>query len=125
MILKGLIAAMAFSLAGFFGCSKPATPASSAPTAPVAQSKVKDLGVLQLTNHYETCVAIGVGKDCRIIPQILGRHNVQITLTLESKSPDGKTSGLSIVQLAGDPQKPFEFSIGDSDFTFTPQVAAN
>ncbi len=124
MIVKGIIAAMTFSLAGFFGCSKPA-PVSSAKAPSVAQSRIKDLGILAMTNHYETCVTVDKNKNCRIVPKILGRSNVQLTLTLESKGLDGKPAGLSVVQVMGNPQKQFEVTIGDTDFTFTPQVAAN
>jgi hypothetical protein len=124
MIVKGFIAAMTFSLAGFFGCSKPAA-VSSAKAPQVAQSKIKDLGVLTMTNHYETCVILDKNRDCRIVPKILGRSDVQLTLTLESKGTDGKPAGLSVVELTGNPQKQFEVSIGDTDFTFTPQIAAN
>ena len=126
MILKGIIAMLAFTLAGFSGCTKSAAPAVSAKmdaTAQAAPSKVKDLGILQMTNHYETCVKFGSQGNCRIVPKMIDRHNVQLTLTLESKSHDGKTSGLSVVQLTGKTQQTFEISVGDTDFSFTPQVA--
>jgi hypothetical protein len=124
MLLKGIMAAVAFSLTGLFGCSKPAAPSASAPSAAVAQSKVKDLGVLQMTNDYETCVKFGANRSARIVPRMIDRHNVRITLTVESKDAAGKTSGLSIVQMTGDAEKQFEISIGDTDFTFTPQIAS-
>ena len=123
MISKGIIAALAFSLASFFGCSKPATTATVAKSAPAAESKVMDLGVLQMTNHYETLVSFGPNRDCRIIPKMLSGHDVQLTLTLESKTPDGRTAGLSIVQIVGKTEEPFQISIGDTNFTFTPQIA--
>ncbi|HEV2318941.1 MAG TPA: hypothetical protein VGV18_04280, partial [Verrucomicrobiae bacterium] len=65
MVLKTLISSMAVSLAGFFGCSKAVPPSTAAKAASVAQSNVKDLGVLQMTNNYETCVSIGANRDCR------------------------------------------------------------
>jgi hypothetical protein len=126
MVLKGIAAILAFSLAGFSSCTKSATPAAStksAATAQAAPSKTTDLGVLQLTNHYETCVQFGPRRACRIVPQMLDRHNVQLTLTIESKSADGKTSGLSVVQLSGKAEQPFEISVGDTDFSFTPEIA--
>jgi hypothetical protein len=126
MILKGIIAMLAFTLAGFSGCKKSAAPDASAKkpgTEQAASSKIKDLGILQMTNHYETCVKFGPYRDCRIVPKMLDRHNVQLTLTLESKNPSGKTSGLSIVQLTGKTQQTFEISVGDTDFSFTPDIA--
>lgn len=122
MVLKSVITSVAVSIGGFFGCSKAAAPAAAA-KAPAAQSNVNDLGILQMTNNYETCVSLGAGKDCRLIPKILDRKNIQITVTYESKKPDGKTTGLSIVELQGTAEKPFEISIGNTDITFTPQVA--
>ncbi|HTR43021.1 MAG TPA: hypothetical protein VMH87_15510 [Pseudomonadales bacterium] len=126
MILKGIAAMLAFTLAGFSGCTKSAAPVASnksAATAQAAPSKVKDLGVLEMTNHYETCVKFGPDRSCRIVPKMLDRHNIQLTLTLESKNHDGKTSGLSIVQLTGKTQQTFEISVGDTDFSFTPEIA--
>ena len=125
MVLKSLITGVAVSLAGFFGCSKPAAPATSAKATPtVAQSTIKDLGILEMTNNYETCVSFGPGKDGRMVPKMLDRKNIQITLTVESKRPDGKPGGLSVVQLEGTVQKQFEVTVGNTDFTFTPQIAA-
>jgi hypothetical protein len=126
MILKGIAAMLAFTLASFPGCTKSADPAASnkkPATEQEASSKVKDLGILQMTNHYETCVKFGPNRDCRIVPKMLDRHNVQLTLTLESKSTNGNTSGLSVVQLTGKTQQTFEISVGDTDFSFTPQIA--
>ena len=125
MVLKSLITGVAVSLAGFFGCSKAAAPATSAKPAPTAaQSNVKDLGIVQMTNNYETCVSFGPEADGRMVPKLLDRKNIEITLTIESKKPNGKTSGLSVVQLQGSTQKQFEVTIGKTDFTFTPQIAA-
>jgi hypothetical protein len=126
MILKGIIAMLAFTLAGFSGCTKSVAPVTSAKkpaTAAAAPSNTKDLGILQMTNLYETCVKFGPDHNCRIVPKMLDRHNIQLTLTLESKSHDGKTSGLSVVQLTGKTQQPFEISVGDTDFCFTPEIA--
>jgi hypothetical protein len=123
MVLKGFIAALAFSLASLFGCSKTTVPVSSAKSDSVAQAKVKDLGVLELTNHYETYVKFGPNRNCRIVPKMLDRRDIELTLTVESKSPDGRISGLSIVQLTGKPEQAFQVSIGDTDFSFTPEIA--
>lgn len=117
---------MALSLTGFFGCTKAVTPASSAKSASgvaAAPSKIKDLGVLELTNHYETSVPFGPRHNCRIVPKMLDRHNVMLTLTVESKNADGKISGLSVMQVTGKSEQPFQISIGNTDFSFTPEIA--
>jgi len=126
MILKGFIAAMALSLTGLFGCTKTVTQVSSAKSsagAAVAPAKTKDLGMLELTNHCETSVAFGPHRNCRIVPKMIDRHNVLLTLTVESKSADGKIAGLSVVQVTGKAEQPFEIAIGDTDFSFTPEIA--
>lgn len=132
MVLKSLITGIAVSLAGYFGCSKAATPATraaahatstkSAPAA--AQSTIQDLGILQMTNNYEMYVSFGPENRGRMVPKMLDRKNILIILTLESKKPNGKTAGFSVVQLEGTDKKPFEVSIGNTDYTFTPQIAA-
>lgn len=126
MDLKGLITGVVVSITGLFGCHKAAAPSATAKGAGLAaESSVKDLGVLQMTNNYEICVSVGVGKDCRMVPKILDRKNIEITVTFESKKRDGTTTGLSVVQLQGTTDKQFEVSIGtNTDFTFTPEVAA-
>jgi hypothetical protein len=58
------------SLSGLLpsSCTKtPAAPQHAQTTvtnAAVAQSKTRDLGVVQLTNHYETEIDLGTGKSC-------------------------------------------------------------
>lgn len=122
MDLKSVITGLMVSIGGYFGCSKAAAPTTAA-KAPAVQSSVKDLGVLQMTNNYETFVSIGASNDCRMVPKILDRKDIQITVTFESKKSDGRTAGLSVLQLQGQSAKPFEVSVGSTDFTFTPQVA--
>lgn len=128
MVLKSLITAVTVFLTSLFGCSKSAAPASTVRSAvgqaQTTQSKVKDLGVITMTNHYETFVKVDKDRDCRIVPNVIDRKDIQLTLTLESKNANGVTSGLSVVQLTGKPQDQFEVSIGDVDFTFTPQIAS-
>ena len=124
MLFKSIITAITVFLTGLFGCSKSAAPASAASNATVAESKTKDLGVVPMTNNYETCLSFGKNKDCRVVPKLLDHDNIQLTLTFESKGPDGRVSGLSIVQVVGSSRKPFDISIGGTDFTFTPQIVA-
>src|SRR5215469_2234846 len=80
MDIKSLVTGVMVSIGGYFGCSKAAPPAATA-KAPAAESGVKDLGVLQMTNNYETYISIGKDKDCRMIPKIVDRKDVQITVT--------------------------------------------
>jgi hypothetical protein len=107
----------------------PATQASAAtPTTPVpaitTTSKNQDLGELQLTNRYETCIQLGGGKSCTIKPNQIDKKDLQLTLVLQSKRPDGRTSGLSVVQVTAQSGKSFEVAVGDMNFTLTPRLAA-
>jgi hypothetical protein len=83
----------------------------------------KDLGALELTNHYETCIDLGAGKSCTITPDQIGRSSLQLTMSLESKNADGKTKGLSVVQVTAKTGKPFEVAVGDMTLTLTPLLA--
>lgn len=111
------------SCAKMAGKTKSPVVASQAP-AKSASSRTKDLGVLQLTNHFETCVELGDGKSCTFKPELLDRRNLQITLVVESKSPNGKTQGLNVMKVVTRRDQPFEVDVGGTDLTLTPQLAA-
>jgi len=83
-----------------------------------------DLGTVNLTNHFETCVLLGSGNDCVLTPNVIDSHNVQLTVTVESKKPNGKIRGLSITQVVAQSGKPFEVAVGDFNFSLTPVVSS-
>ena len=83
-----------------------------------------ELGEVMLTNHYETCVSLGSGKDFIIDPKILDSHNVQLTLTVESKTASGKTHDMTVTQIIARSGKPLEVAVGNCSFSLTPTVAA-
>ena len=99
------------------------TAAADANVAAITPENTRDLGELDLTNHYDTCVYLGEGRSCTISPKILDRGNLQLTLTLQSKQTNGKTAGLVVTRVTTRPGKPFEVAIGDMDITITPQIA--
>lgn len=84
----------------------------------------KNLGELQLTNHYETCVNLGAGKSCTIKPTLLDHASLRLTVALESKNSNGNVKGLSIVQIVIKSGEPFEVAVGDMNLTLTPVLAA-
>jgi hypothetical protein len=86
-------------------------------------STVKNLGELDLTNHFETCVNLGEGRSCFIKPTAVSRSKMQLTMSLESRSPNGKTRDLSVVQVIAKQGKPFEVAVGDMNLTLTPILA--
>jgi hypothetical protein len=81
-----------------------------------------DLGTVSLTNHAETCVLLGPGKDCLLKPNIIDSHNVQLTVTVESMKPNGKIHDLAITQVVTKSGEPFEVAVGDFNFSLTPHV---
>jgi hypothetical protein len=146
MKTKRILAALAL-LAGFLltGChdagrqaSKSSQPKqtssaqAAAPSGPIdtlgggvePAAVSRDLGAVTLTNHQETCVALGAGQSCRLTPKMIDRHNVQLTLAVESKSPKGKIHDLSITQVVTATGKPFEVAVGGFSFSLTPNVVA-
>jgi len=126
----------AISLSGLlpFSCSKTSTAAKQpspstnkvaanpSPTA-ATPANTKDLGELELTNRYETCVNLGAGRSCTITPKLLDRDSLQLTMTVQSRNPDGKTAGFIVTQVVTHPGKPLEVAIGDMDITVTPELA--
>jgi len=128
MGLSHIAIVAAISLSGLLPSSCSKTPASpqhaqaAATSAPAAQSKTKDLGVIQLTNHYETEIDLGKGNSCTITPQLVDRHNVQLTLSFGSKNSAGRPTGLSVTRVTAQPDKPFGITFNDVDMTFTPKL---
>jgi hypothetical protein len=106
-------------------CAKISSTTKAAPlaNAVAVDSNEKNLGELSMTNHYETCVQLGIGKSCRIVPSIIDRKNIRLTVTLESKRANGKTEGLNVVQVITQTGKSFEVAVGDMNLTMTPKLA--
>jgi hypothetical protein len=131
MWLAKFLTAVLVALTGLLpsSCSRAKSPAAQqhTPVVTIATSSEsytnQNLGQLELTNHYETCVNLGAGKSCTIKPNLLDRSNLQLTMSLESKNADGKTKGLSVVQIVTKTGMPFEVAVGDMNLTLTPLLA--
>ena len=105
-------------------------PGATAANAPATQSgnsesTTRNLGELDLTNHYETLVNLGAGRSCTIRPTAINHSNLQLTMSVESKSPNGDTRDLSVVQVMAKAGKPFEVAVGDMNLTLTPKLAGD
>ena len=135
MEMKPISAAAMLLLTGLFlvGCEKTIPRSKNAVAEPAANVRngnaetnlvSRDLGTVTLTNHYETSVSLGAGKDCLITPKMLDGHNMQLTLAVESKTAKGKVCALSITQVVARSGKPFEVAVGDFSFSLTPIVTA-
>lgn len=131
MWLTKLFTALMVILTGLLpsSCTKAKNPTAQqhTPIVTIATSSEsftnKNLGELELTNHYETCVNLGAGKSCTIKPILLGRNNLQLTMSLESKNASGGLSGLNVVQVITKAGQSFEVAVGDMNLTLTPKLA--
>jgi len=129
MGLSHIAVIAAISLGGLWpsSCSKtPASPQRAQVTvtnAPAKPSKTTDLGVIQLTNHYETKIDLGKGQSCTITPQLLDSHGLQLTLSIGTQNADGRPTGLCVTRVVAQPDKPFDITINDTDLAFTPKLA--
>lgn len=81
-----------------------------------------DLGEVSLTNHYETCVKLGGGKDCILSPKMIDKGNVEITFALESKTKTGKIHDLSVAQVVTRSGKQVDIALGDFNLSLTPRM---
>ena len=131
MWLTKLFAAVMAILAGLVpsSCTSSKNPTAQArvPQVTIATSAEsftnKNLGNLQLTNHYELFVNLGAGKSCTIKPTLLDHNDLQLMVSLQSKNPKGGMKGLSIVRVIAKSGQPFDVSVGDMNLTMTPRLA--
>jgi len=81
-----------------------------------------DLGTVSLTNHLDTCVSLGKGKDCILTPKLIDRRNIALTLTVETKTAGGKIHDLSITEVEARLGKSLAVSVGGFSFSLTPTM---
>jgi hypothetical protein len=83
-----------------------------------------DIGEVALTNHYETCVQLGNGKECILVPKLVDKGNAEITLTFESKTSAGKIQDMIVTQVDAKSGDPVEVALGDYKLTLTPNIVS-
>lgn len=124
------------------GCSKyfsskaPAKPPAVAATNTVATTNgvaatngvvatnpdSKNLGTLSLRNNYQTVVNLGQGRTFVVLPKLLERDQVQLTLSLQVKQTNQITPGIEVHQISTRLGTPQDVTIGDVEVVFTPQI---
>jgi hypothetical protein len=103
----------------------PATKAAPPPSATVSSTNsLHNLGELALTNHFETCIQLGGGADCIVLPKMLDSHTVELTLSLESRNANGQPEDLNVKQVTTKAGKPVEIAVGDFQLSLTPMVVS-
>jgi hypothetical protein len=128
MGISQIVSAVAVLVTGLLpSCSKLSAqhkaPATSV-TAANGTNAVHNFGELTLTNHYETCVHLAGGKFFTLTPKMIDSRDVQLTLSLESKTAAGKIHDLSVTQVVTESGKPLEFAVGDFQFSMTPNITS-
>jgi hypothetical protein len=104
--------------------ARPVTARITTTNSITARTSGCDLGEVTLTNHSETCVKLGGGKDCILSPKVLDGNNLQITFALESKSTAGKIHDLSVAQVVTQSGKSVDVAFGTYNITLTPLMAS-
>ena len=80
------------------------------------------LGAVSLTNHLETCVSLGNGKDCILTPKLIDSRNITLTLTVETKGSSGRIQNLSVTEVTARLGKPLDVAVGEFSFNLTPEM---
>jgi|SRR5450756_1525998 len=81
-----------------------------------------NLGEVSLTNHCETRVQLGGGKNCLLVPRMVDSRNFELTVSLESRSTAGKTLEMTVTQVTTKSGKALELAVGDYQLSFTPKM---
>lgn len=87
-----------------------------------AKLNPRELGELTLTNHYERSINLGHNKNCLVVPRVIDRSSVELTLSLETRTPAGKVHDLTVTQITTKTGKPLEVAVGDFKFSMTPML---
>lgn len=80
------------------------------------------LGSVWMTNKFETCLPLGKGRNCHLTPVMIDSHTVQLTVTIDAKTANGKIRELSIAEVSAPVGKPVGLAVGDFKFSLTPEV---
>jgi hypothetical protein len=99
-----------------------ATTTNSANSTANSNSPLHNLGELSLTNHCERNVSLGEGKECILLPNLVDKHNAEITVTYESKMPGGQIHDMIITQIDAKTGQPVDVTLGDLQLTLTPDI---
>ena len=83
-----------------------------------------NLGNVTLTNHSDTYVSLGNGKNCVLTPNVVDSRDVQLTLTVESKTNQGKVHDLSVAQVVTRSGQEVEVAVGNYNFSLTPNLSS-
>ena len=130
MGLSHIVTSVTVFVTGLLPMSCHKTPPPKATTAPTTTVTIKagvtnvvhNLGEVSLTNHFETRVQLGGGKNCLLVPRMVDGRNLELSVSLESKTAAGKTMDLMVTQVTTKSGKPLEVALGDYQLSFTPKI---
>ena len=90
----------------------------------LTNSVTHNLGEISLTNHYERCVQLGGGKECILYPKLLDKHNAEITVTFESRTPAGQIHDVIVSQINAKTGEAIEVMLGDFQLNLKPDISS-
>lgn len=127
VFVTGLIPASCHKTAATTKKTAPSATVASASTATNgsaanASTIQHDLGEISLTNHMDTCVKLGGGKDCVLTPKQVDSRTYLLTLSLESKNSTGGLEGISVTQVTTKNGVPLDVAVGDFELSLTPKM---
>ncbi len=106
------------------GTPMPVTAHAGDTNSATAKLNARDLGELTLTNHYERRVSVGRNQNCLVVPRVVDRSSVELTLSLETRTPAGKVHDLTVTHITTKTGKPLEGAVGDFKFSLTPMLVS-
>lgn len=130
--VSNIVSGIAVFLTGLLpaGCHHQAAPATPAPatnniaSVVVTNPNLHDLGELTLTNHNETRLQFSGGNDCVLLPEMTDSKNASLTLTFETRTPDGKLQGLNVKQVIVQSGQPAQVAFDEVQLNFTPKIVS-
>jgi hypothetical protein len=102
--------------------SKTATPVTVITMSANSTNTLHNLGEVTLTNHCETSVQLGGGRNCLLVPRMIDSRNLELKVSLESRTAAGQTLDLTVTQVTTKSGKPLDIALGDYQLSFTPKM---
>jgi len=123
VFLTGLMPLSCHKVATTAASSKAGATNSVAGITSTNNAPQHNLGSVSLTNHLETCLQLGGGKNCTLTPHVIDAHTLELTLALESRTTAGKVHDVSVTQVTAKSGKEVDVALGDYQLSFTPNIA--
>jgi hypothetical protein len=105
------------------GCSKSPPNQATHPTG--LPPNIKDLGVVELSNHESRQYDLGNGKDCTVTFATTPDNDLAIDIVIKAKDTHGNVQLIGEPQVTTSPGRTVIVSTGDTSIKLTPKLKAN